>query len=452
MARVVQQRGTPPYLLILVVVLFLVSTSLAVLFYTRYDEKRTELAAGQEALLKRAQDLSNEKQAKLRLIKLITGREGQDVTDKVAQNEGEQAFQSAHAQAYKTQGLAAAVSGLDAKIGDAKTSGYLREISDLKAQVDELNSQITAKEASAKDLQAKIDQNGQQHQQQMAAARADFQKQLTAKDEQLARAVTEQKAIIADKDRRITVAAQDLQQARDEIRRQGERLQQYLEQIASYKRLRAQPGEAMARKPDGKIIKTMLDQGIVYINLGEKDRITPGLPFTVYSSETGIPPDGKGKAQILVNNVYPNTSECRIVQYDKADPVIEGDEIANIVFDPTRTYSFVVEGEFDLYGERRPDPLGNRRVRSLIEQFGGKVAEDITIDTDFVVLGEAPPRPPALEPDAQPNDRELYKQRMKMYDQWNAVKAAALTLQIPLLDTDRFLAFTGLVLKKGLTE
>jgi len=43
MARVVQRRPNPPYLLILFVFLFLVSTALAILFYTRQDDARKKI-------------------------------------------------------------------------------------------------------------------------------------------------------------------------------------------------------------------------------------------------------------------------------------------------------------------------------------------------------------------------------------------------------------------------
>ena len=452
MARVVRQSSTPPYLLILVVVLFLVSTALAVLFYTRYAEKIDELATSQETLDERAKALREEKQAKVRLIKLITGREGQDVTDQVAQSEVDQAMQGLHAQSYKTEGLAAAVRGLDEKIGEPKTRGYLKQIADLKDQNSQLSGQLRTKDGTIKDREDKLDQLAADSKGKLEAARTDFLSKLQAKDDQLGRALKDQKAIVADKDRQITVHAQDLAEAREEVRKRDQRITEYLQLISSLKGLRAKPGEAMMRKPDGKINKALLEQQIVYIDLGEKDGVTAGLPFTVYSSQGGIPAGGKGKAQILVNNVFSTTSECRIVESDKDDPILEGDLVANVVFDPTRTYSFVVEGEFDLYGEDRPDPLAGRRVRNMIERFGGKVVDGVAIDTDFVVLGQEPPRPGKPDANAPPADWEAYKQKMKQYDYYVGIKATAMALQIPILDTERFLAFTGLVPKKRLTE
>lgn len=452
MARVVQQRGTPPYLLILIVVLFLVSTALAVVFYTRYDEKIEELAASQEVLGERTGQLRQEKQAKIRLIRIVTGREGKDVTDDVAQREADRALLGTHAQAYKTEGLAAALASLDAKIGDASTGGHLKEIADLKARVSELDEVIRTKDGTIKDREDRIDQLGQDSQQKLMTAQTDFNAKLKAKDDQLARALRDQQAIITDKDRQITVHAQNLAQASDDIRRRDARIDQLLELIRTYRGTKAKPGEAIARKPDGKIAKAMLDQQIVYIDIGEKDGVTPGLPFSVYSSQTGIPVDGEGKAQIVVNNVFPTTSECRITGSDKDDPIIDGDEVANVVFDSTRAYSFVVEGEFDLYGEGRPDPLATRRVRTMIERFGGRVVDTISVETDFVVLGQPPVRPSTVDAGASAADRELYKQQMAKYDLWNEIRTTAMSLQIPILDTERFLAFTGLVPKRRLAE
>jgi hypothetical protein len=204
------------------------------------------------------------------------------------------------------------------------------------------------------------------------------------------------------------------------------------------------PALSMTNQPDGKIVRLDADSGTCYINLGKNNHITPGLTFSVYSARPGIPQDGKGKAKIVVKQVFPDSSECSVVDSAKDDPVVEGDLVGNVAYNASRTYSFVVEGDFDLYGEGKPDPLSNRLVRNMIERMGGKLNEAVTIDTDFVVLGEEPARP-AQKPanDAPASEWELYRQKMSKYDEWKNVQAAAATLQIPLLNTNRFLALTG---------
>lgn len=447
MARVVQQRGTPPYLLILLVLLFLCSTTLAILFYVRYDEKVTALEESETSLDKKAVSLRDETTQKLRLIKLITGREGKDVTGEVAADEADQALAGEHAKAYKNEGLAAAINGLEEVV-----RGYIRESDDLKSRLDDQDKSVREKDKTIADWKAKYDALSEQSRSDLAAARDGFRKGLAAKDAQLSRAVAGQTDALDKNRTQISTLTQQVDDAQQLVRQRDGQIEQYLKIIADLRGLKARPGEAMMRKPDGKIAKVLAEQQVVYINLGEKDRVTPGLPFTVYSSQTGVPEDGEGKAQIVINNVFSTISECRIVQAKKDDPIIEGDLVANVVFDPTRTYNFVVQGEFDLYGEGRPDPAATQRVRSMIERFGGKVVDEVAVTTDFVVVGAEPPRPPDLTRDARPGDLQLYKEKMEIYNRYQQVKTLAATLQIPTMNTNRFLAFTGLVPKKRLSE
>ena len=450
MARVVQRRGTPPYLLILFVLLFLTSATLAVLFYVRYDEKIQQLATSNSRLSDERRNVSDEKKQKDQLIAVVAGREAEGVKADAAAARAIESLAGPHAKAWQNDGLAAAVLGLEELIGDpqTKTSGFLKDIADLNVRVSSLDGTIKQKDASIANAQGKYDKLAADSAAQLATARNDFQANLKAKDDQLQRAVDQQKTDIADKDRRISVLAQEMEQARNDIRERDRLVLKYLQEIADRRpRLGTQP-----HTPDGKILKALLDQQIVYVDIGEKDHAKPGLPLAVYSSQTGIPADGVGKAQIVVNNVFSTTSECRIVKAKKDDPIIEGDLVANVVFDPARTYKFVVEGDFDLYGEGRTDPQAKEYIRTMIERLGGQLVDEIAVSTDFVVLGEEPPRPPRPEADAPPGDWQLYTQKMKKYDDYTRIKGTALRLQIPIMNTTRFLAFTGLVPVKRLVE
>ncbi len=452
MARVVQRRGTPPYLLILFVLLFLTATTLAVLFYVRYDEKIQQLTTSNSRLRDQRRKVSDEKKQKDQLIAVIVGRDAEGVKADAAAAAAKEALTGPHAKAWQNDGLAAAVGGLEELIGDpqTKTSGFLKDIGDLNVRVSSLEGTIKQKDAAIKNAQGKYDKLATDSAAQLAKARNGFQAALKAKDNQLQRAVDQQKTDIADKDRRISVLAQEMEQARNDIRERDRLIQKYLQEIAD-RRPKAQTG-AQPRRPDGKILKALLDQQIVYVDIGEKDHAKPGLPLAVYSSQTGIPADGVGKAQIVVNNVFSTTSECRIVKAKKDDPIIEGDLVANVVFDPARSYKFVVEGDFDIYGEGRTDPRAKEYIRTMIDRLGGKLVDEIAVSTDFVVLGEEPPRPPRPEADAPPGDWQLYTQKMKKYDDYTRIKGTALRLQIPIMNTTRFLAFTGLVPMKRLVE
>ena len=150
---------------------------------------------------------------------------------------------------------------------------------------------------------------------------------------------------------------------------------------------------ATARQPDGKILTAVPGDQVVYIDLGQKDTLTLGLQFTVYSAKTGIPPDGHGKARVEVVSISPESAECRIMYVRPGQVILEGDLVANPVYDPNRPLTFVVNGEFDLDRDGIVDRNGAATLESLIRDWGGRVSSEVTPLTDFVVLGTPPRRP-----------------------------------------------------------
>ncbi|MHC4392170.1 MAG: BRCT domain-containing protein, partial [Planctomycetota bacterium] len=89
----------------------------------------------------------------------------------------------------------------------------------------------------------------------------------------------------------------------------------------------------------------------------------------------------KKKGMIEVKRVEGETSECAILeQYDRADPIIKGDHIASPFFDKKKEMVFVFVGE-RLTNDRYERQQLERRIRD----FGGRVDDEITIDSDFVI-------------------------------------------------------------------
>jgi len=195
---------------------------------------------------------------------------------------------------------------------------------------------------------------------------------------------------------------------------------------------------------DGRILRAVPGEQLVYINIGRKENVTLGLTFSVYSSDKGVSSDGKGKATIEVVGLNDHTAECRIVSSDPGDPVIEGDLIHNVVYDRSRKYRFVVAGMFDLDYSGREDPKDAETVRGMISAWGGQVVDTLDERTDFVVLGRAPAQPVGRIPDdadAQAIDR--IKQAQKDFEQFQNLRAEAKALSIPILTQTQFLYFVG---------
>jgi len=225
----------------------------------------------------------------------------------------------------------------------------------------------------------------------------------------------------------------------DITRRRLEKLQKQLWKIE------APPDkEVAAYKPDGKVI--LVDNQIIHINIGSSDHVYRGLTFAVYDKSSPIPRSGKGKAEIQVFDVKPNVSAARLIYSEKRRPVVQDDIVANLIWDSSETNIFTVAGEFDLDNDGNPDRDGVEKIKELIEKWGGKVTDNVTVDTDFVVLGkppQLPPAPSADEMEIDPQAQQRYnaaKQKRRHYEE---VKAQAEALWIPVFNTERFLYFIG---------
>ena len=81
-----------------------------------------------------------------------------------------------------------------------------------------------------------------------------------------------------------------------------------------------------------------------------------------------------------------------------------------------------------------------------MEKWGGRVEKTVTVNTDFVVLGEPPevPAKPTLEEiGTYPNAQEKYDRAVERLATYKQIQSQAESLSIPVLNADRFLSFIG---------
>jgi len=199
---------------------------------------------------------------------------------------------------------------------------------------------------------------------------------------------------------------------------------------------------ATARKPDGEILTAVPGDGVVYINLGRNNGLTLGLQFAVYSAETGIPANGVGKALIEVVSVSDSSAECRIANVARNQVILEGDLIGNPVFDPNRALQFTVIGQFDVDRDGIPDRAGAETIASLIKNWGGRVSNDVSAMTDFLVVG-LPPRRPRAAADVPADQQAQNKSRQRAWDAYQRTISSAALLGVPVLTQEVFMNFLG---------
>jgi len=207
-----------------------------------------------------------------------------------------------------------------------------------------------------------------------------------------------------------------------------------------------------AYKPDGKIVLIDDQTGIVHLDIGSDDRVYRGLTFPVYDKNMPIPKDGKGKAEIEVFDVRKTISAARIIPAKMKRPIMLGDIIANLIWDSDKTNVFVVAGEFDLDGDKSIDYDAVDKIKTLIEKWGGKATDTVSIDTDFLVLGKAPKvlRTPTFEAmEVDPMAMEKYQASVQKVAHYNQVQNRAQAFSIPVFNYERFLYFLGYKTQAG---
>ena len=428
--------------LIAFVGLWLVSTILLVWLYT-----------GQSGLVKTAddlrltndsvrEDLQAQQEARERLAELVTGSaEDDDAT--IETNIG-RLFDR-----IQEEGVVPEVSAFDDPTAGALTAmtalyeGYLGEhdlrraaqeqAASLAAEVEQLTAERTDREGTFDAKQDELTAQVQEIEEDRASYRAD------------------RNAEIDQFDQRIEDLRQQFSRDIQEQRNENSRLKQELAETKSrLADLQAKLGELQiqpeplltARAGDGRVLMAKPGEGVVYINLGRQDKVTRGMQFAVYASGAGIPADGRAKARIEVARIFDAASECVVRELLGDEVVLEGDVINNPIYDRSRALRFVVTGTFDFDGDGRDDPDGADRIKALIREWGGQVAEAVTARVDFVVVGNPPRRPPALG-DVSPEAQEREALARRLYEAHNSTVEAARALSVPILPQTTFLHFLG---------
>jgi hypothetical protein len=305
----------------------------------------------------------------------------------------------------------------------------------------EVQSELEALRQASETLKADFAKRSQALQEELASIEASRTQYRRERDEAVAAIEREFDDARALQTQVLTNERQQRQECERRLSEAQERFTAIRERLGG---LAVGPEElATARQPDGRILTAVPGDEVVYINLGRQHGLTLGLQFAVYSADTGIPPDGRGKGQIEVVSISESSAECRILRVARNQVILEGDLIANPVFNPHRALSFVVIGQFDLDRDGVPDRDGAQAVQALIGNWGGQVTDELNPLTDFLVVGIAPQAPRA-EADLPTELQERNRALQRAWDAYQNTLATAQALAIPILTQDVFMNFLGL--------
>jgi hypothetical protein len=467
-ARRRKQSNAMLYTLITFVGLFIATTTVAVIYYVKAEEYKTAVADLQRemddfATDRERNDVGSIVGTKLprktwlgtmvdyfdTTVSLVAGGVAEPTSAEVKTNNSKTAVSDALKKLAQEHNIT---------ITDPNTTGLVQIVQRLKAELD---NTISAKLEIQKQLDDKMKEFDD-------TRKANFEKEQTllAEKDKLTKQVAdieqkynENKALLEQTtSEQVKTLRDQLQQASDEMKALNGRLQRTQEELKvaqddlkseKEKLSKIEPGpnsEVLAQQPDGKIILIDDQAQVVHLNIGIDDHVYQGLTLTVYDRGTSIPEDGKGKAEVEVFDVAKTYSAARIIQSELTEPILQGDLVANLIWDADRTNVFVIAGDFDLDNDGAIDNNGADKIKTLIENWGGRVDDTITIDTDFVVLGSQPQvlqKPTPDQIDVDPRAMNVYNASLQRLQRYNGLRDQAQSLWIPVLTYDRFLYFIG---------
>ena len=454
------------YTLITFVGLFIATTTVAVIYYVKAEEYKTA-----EADLQR------------KLDDFADGRERQELGEKVGTKQPGKTWLGTMVD-YFDQIVVLVVGGVAERepvevkvknsnteftnvlelakkhitIGDPNTTGLIQIVRGLKAELDKTINAKLELQKQYDDQLARFENADKANfaKEQTLLAEKDKLQQQVADIEQkynelsalLEQTTGEQVKTLRDQ---LQQAGNDLKATNDELLKAREELKIAQDDLKSEKDKlsKIEPGpnrEVLAYKPDGQVILIDDQAQVVHLNIGINDHVYQGLTLTVYDRGTSIPEDGKGKAEIEVFDVAKTHSAARITKSELTKPILQGDIVANLIWDTDRTNVFVIAGDFDLDNDGVIDYNGADKIKTLIEKWGGRVEEAISIDTNFLVLGKQPQvlqKPTLDELDIDPRAMEVYNASLQRLNRYNGIRNQAQTLWLPVFTYERFLYFIG---------
>jgi BRCT domain type II-containing protein len=111
------------------------------------------------------------------------------------------------------------------------------------------------------------------------------------------------------------------------------------------------------------------------------------------------------------------------------------------VYDRERRLRFVLVGKMDINGDGIDD---TEQLKALIQEFGGKVDPALTVQTDYLVVGEEPTVPSAPAAADSPMVKQMYDEARKRFIEYTEARARAENFSIPILNLNRFLGLVGI--------
>lgn len=354
--------------------------------------------------------------------------------------------------------LASLTAKVNAVIGDRPTN-LLAELKDRDDKITALTRQFEDAEAARKRASEDLAGVQAQRQSQVDAQKTAAEAQKTVIDEYKAKIdkatadmAARVKELSADIEKINRESAEERTKLNDRLAKLADEklvLENKLKQLTSDRArdiLRPESEEALV---DAEVVSVDLTSGNLTISRGRRDKLGVGMSFSVYADAAQVRVNeatgeyAPGKAIVEVIRLDDRTATARVIRSARGATINPGDVLVNPLYDPKKTYTFLVFGNFDPEGNGTATPAGAAGVRALIDQYGGKITDRLGGDVDFVVLGDRPVLPPAPPSGAAIEQVLAYREQQGVVKTYDDLYAQAAATSTPVLSENRLYTLLG---------
>jgi len=460
------QSNAMLYTVITFVGLFIIAATCAVIFYVKAEDYKTRLTNNEAALNEIATPTERNKLAQIvgkakrgksmlgtlndllnEMIIAVTGEVAAEAPASVRANDAnikinttaERLFNAGVISSSENVNLVGLIEQLSSQLDAALTAK--RQL-DLRYQKLQNDFDTAERESRLKEQQLIDEASRYQALADAAEARYNELRQLmdqstTEQVQNIMDKLEAEQAKVKERTLELLTTQEELAKAREDLKEAVAKLESLnpslVEEVAAY-------------KPDARIVRIDSKNKVVYLDIGRNDHVYRGLTFSVYDRNVPIPEDGKGKAEIEIYQIEDNVSAAKINESSARNPIVPEDIVANLIWDSKTSNRFVIAGDFDIDGNGVIDPDGPDRIARLVRRWGGRIVDEVTIETDFVVLGTRPlalPRPTTEQIEIDPTIEQKYEASLEAGKRYDEVFSRAATLSVPVINQQKFLHLTG---------
>ncbi len=202
-------------------------------------------------------------------------------------------------------------------------------------------------------------------------------------------------------------------------------------------------------RADGYIVQIDRDAGEVYIDLTARDHLRVGMTFECYDPRLGVKRDSShvvrplaGLATLEVVQVGDEYSICRVKRANLRDLAI-GDPLAGYDFFKNFSPHMAMFGDFDLNGDGVATPSEREELVWLLQKWGAVVDDDITVHTDYLLLGTRPKSPNMHDPSPVTEPGDAVDHRTAEQKEYDRLLEVADSFAMPVFNLNRILALIG---------